>query len=107
LCRSLRFWGSAQPFERGCQGISNIWDITPVDVAGGSGHFLQMEILYLLTYHIQLDARVGQDSIAVLMTCLPEPESPGDFRIVWMPWLPLGQSIPHVIPYYLRKNCEE
>jgi len=31
----------------------------PVDVAAGSGHFLQTGVLYLLTYHIQLDARVG------------------------------------------------
>jgi hypothetical protein len=31
----------------------------PVEVAGGSGHFLQTGILYLLAYHIQLDARMG------------------------------------------------
>lgn len=31
----------------------------PIDVAGGSGHFLQTGILYLLTYNIQLDGRVG------------------------------------------------
>ena len=31
----------------------------PVDVAAGSGHFLQTGVLYLLTYHIQVDARVG------------------------------------------------
>jgi hypothetical protein len=31
----------------------------PVDVAAGSGHFSQTGVLYLFTYHIQLDARVG------------------------------------------------
>lgn len=31
----------------------------PVDVAAGSAHFLQTGVVYLLTYHLQLDARVG------------------------------------------------
>jgi hypothetical protein len=31
----------------------------PVDVAAGSAHFLQTGVVYLFTYHLQLDARVG------------------------------------------------
>ncbi len=40
-------------------GFIEYFGYYPVDVAAGSGHFLQTGILYLLTYHIQLDARVG------------------------------------------------
>jgi len=31
----------------------------PVDVASGSGHFLQTGVLYLLSDNLQLDARIG------------------------------------------------
>ncbi len=40
-------------------GFAEYFGLYPREVAGGSGHFLQTGLIYLLTYHLQLDARVG------------------------------------------------
>lgn len=40
-------------------GFAEYFGLYPREVAGGSGHFLQAGFIYLLTYHLQLDARVG------------------------------------------------
>ena len=40
-------------------GFVEYFGLYPREVAGGSGHFLQTGLVYLLTYHLQLDARVG------------------------------------------------
>lgn len=40
-------------------GFVEYFGLYPREAAGGSGHFLQTGVLYLLSYNIQLDARVG------------------------------------------------
>lgn len=40
-------------------GFVEYFGFYPREVAGGSGHFLQTGLVYLLTDHLQLDARVG------------------------------------------------
>ena len=40
-------------------GFIEYFGYYPLDVAAGSGNFLQTGVLYHLTYHIQLDARLG------------------------------------------------
>lgn len=40
-------------------GFVEYFGLYPREAAGGSGHFRQTGLIYLLTYHLQLDARVG------------------------------------------------
>jgi hypothetical protein len=40
-------------------GFVEYFGLYPRDVSSGSAHFLQTGVLYLLTYHLQLDARIG------------------------------------------------
>lgn len=40
-------------------GFVEYFGLYPRDVASGSAHFLQTGLVYLLTYHLQLDARIG------------------------------------------------
>jgi len=40
-------------------GFVEYFGLYPREAAGGSGHFLQTGVLYLLSHNVQLDARVG------------------------------------------------
>jgi len=51
--------GLSATIREGVSAFIEYFGYYPVDVAAGSAHFLQTGVVYLLTYHLQLDARVG------------------------------------------------
>ena len=51
--------GLSATIRKRVSGYIEYFGLYPRDAARGSGHFLQTGALYLLNYHMQLDARVG------------------------------------------------